>query len=357
MNTQTYPRLEANRFILVDHEECMAHLTATMRRVGASMTCSEFIRVVGQVYYEVHSFRHVTETYQYFRRSGAYDHFKRAVLLVHRMVHRPAAILDIGCGAGYELEVLKEVFAEDEVDSILCVDVSSDMLAYAQAIMNGYPCRSVLGAVEDLSEPTRVHLAVTHAMVHHVPNLASLFAAIDRLLVPGGFYVMGHEPNRRYWTHLVHTPKLRKSHDMARRRRQLRKFLQPSRYLNKLARTLGLADDVSPNAMINGILRERYGFTDKLSAKEIQRLVNVHIPNQLPGEFRIGWDGFDWNELGATMLPRFQLHSLVTYGHAMKATNPDCWPPGCQKLDRELAQQYPMDGLCFTAVWRKEEDK
>jgi len=350
--------LNASDFTLVDHERSVARLHAIMRRVGAAaMSEEEFILAVSVAYYEVEAARHARYIHEYFHRCDGYGHFKRSLIAARHILPRPVSVLDIGCGAGYEMGVLREVFAPSEIERIVGLDPSAKMMEHARAALNGFSCQMVLGTLADVLDQGPFHLVVTHAMVHHIPNLAWFFGGIERLLAPGGVYVMGHEPNRRFWTNLAQMPKLRQVHAAERRRRQLRKLFQPSRYLGKVARLLGLIECSSCEAAINRILRQRHGFTTDLTPREIHRLVDVHVPDYSPGDFCIGMEGFDWDELAATMLSGLELKSLVTYGYTRRSSGPEYWPPCCPDLDAELAATHPLDGICFTAVWQKRETR
>jgi SAM-dependent methyltransferase len=341
-------------FVLVDHEKSLARLEATMRRVGTTLSHAEFVRAVSTAYFEMDASRHAAEMHQYFHLCGAYDHLRRALTAAKSMLAQPLRILDIGCGAGFELSVVREVFVSSDVRQLVGLDPSPDMLSYARQKVEGYPCRMILGSVRDALEFGPFELVVTHAMVHHVPSLAAFFAGIEQSLVPGGIYLMGHEPNRRYWTHLEKQSFFQELQETMHRRRHIGRFFQPSRYVSKLVRLLRLAEEQSPVAQVNRILRQRYGFHGELTAKEVLRLVDVHVPDRLPGEFRIGLEGFDWEELGSGMLRDFQLISLVTYSHLQQSTDPKYWPRGWRKLSARLERTYPLDGACFTALWRKD---
>jgi hypothetical protein len=131
-------------------------------------------------------------------------------------------------------------------------------------------------------------------------------------------------------------------------------MLQPHRYVGKLRRLLGTATgvDVPLPARINATLRERHGFTAPLTAQEIERLVDVHLPDELPGDFRIGFDGFDWARLHAEYLPGFELAWVVTSGY-MGRSNPAALPSRWQRVNDRLAAAYPLDGSNFSAFWRR----
>jgi SAM-dependent methyltransferase len=342
-------------FVLVDHQRSMAQLEATMRRVGAAMSCEAFLREVNVAYFEANARQYAVGMHQFLRQHGSHQHFQRALAEVGRLRAGPLRILDVGCGAGYELGILREVFPASAVELVVGLDISPEMLARARGQINGYPCRLLLGELPDALVDGPYDLVMTHALVHHIPTLARFFAGVDRAVAPGGFYLMGHEPNRRHWTNLETMPFFQELQRSQRRHKRLRQYLQPSRYLTKMARVLRLADDSSAEAEASRLLRERFHLVGDLTPREVQRIVNVHTPCRLPGDFRIGLDGFDWDELNAEMLRGFEIRSLATYPHFAHSCNPLDWPENWRELEAKLAEQYPLDGICFTALWQKQE--
>ena len=349
--------MSTSEFTLVNHDSSMAKLRASMERVGVAMTPELFVRTISNVYHEVEAQRHSIDMHAYFRRSGGYEVFKQVLTAAKRTIKGPVAILNIGCGAGYDLEVLSEVFPHDAVRKVVCCDISADMQSLARVRSNGYHCRFVLGHAREAMVYGPYDLIVTHAMIHHVADLKSFFETIDEGVVPGGALVTGHEPNHRFWTNSECQAVLQRLRSSLSRRKKLAKYTDPYRYVFKVARMLGMADDVSLEARINRILRERYEFKSELSAQEIRRLVDVHVPDAFPGDFKIGLDGFDWEALQKEFLPKFELGSVGTSGYLGETCTPADLPKRWQQINQHLAQKYPLDGSNFSAFWHKREDQ
>lgn len=344
-------------FILVDHQNSIAKLRASMERVGAGMSPDAFIRAVSNAYHEVEAQRQAIDMPAYFRSNGAYHNFKQALLVAREALNRPLSILNIGGGAGYDLEVLREVFSTSEIKKIVCCDISADMQALAREKANGYPCRFVLGCAEETLIYGPYDLVVTHAMVHHVPDLFSFFNAIRLAVAPGGGYVMGHEPNRRYWANPECMAILKKVQAAERRRLASRKYLSPSLYLYNLSRVLGLAADNSLWTRVNRILQKRYGFASDLTPQEIQRLVDVHIPDGFQGGFKIGFDGFDWQQLQSEFLQDFGLVWVSTSGYLGDTHDHAALPRQWSEAEVRLAKKYPLDGSNFSAFWQRVDGR
>ncbi len=343
-------------FILVDHEASMRRLKETMERVGAAMAAKDFVEAVSNAYHQVEAERYVIDMHAFFRTCGSYPQFKQALLVAKQTLKLPVSILDIGCGSGYDLEVLREVFSPSEVRVIFCCDISPEMLALASSKADGFPCRFVRGGIEEVLEYGVHDLVVTHSLVHHVPNLTGFFQRLDLVVAPGGGYVTGHEPNRRHWISAECMAVVEKMKRAERRRKGIAKYFVPSRYVSKMARLLRVTKDECLETEVNSILRDHFGLVADLTPQEIRRLVDVHVPDDLPGNFKIGWDGFDWKELQASFLPNYDLVCLGTSGY-MGNSNPADLPSRWQKINAGLAQRYPLDGSIFSAFWRKREER
>lgn len=114
-----------------------------------------------------------------------------------------------------------------------------------------------------------------------------------------------------------------------------------------------MADEVSLETRVNGILRERAGFAGDLTPQEIRRLVDVHVPDWFPGNFKIGLDGFDWEMLQANFLPNFKLEWVGTSGYLGPTCSPADMSRRWQQINSQLAAKYPLAGSNFSAFWRK----
>ena len=99
---------------------------------------------------------------------------------------RYARSLEIGAGTGYfSLNLLRAGI----VGEATCSDISPGMLTAlgANAGRLGLRVRSVLVDAERLPfADASFDLLLGHAVLHHIPDLASAFAEFERVLSPGG---------------------------------------------------------------------------------------------------------------------------------------------------------------------------
>ena len=119
---------------------------------------------------------------------------------------RYARSLEIGAGTGYfSLNLLRAGI----VGEATCSDISPGMLTAlgANAGRLGLRVRSVLVDAERLPfADASFDLLLGHAVLHHIPDLASAFTEFERVLSPGGTIVFAGEPSR-YGDRLAEVPK------------------------------------------------------------------------------------------------------------------------------------------------------
>jgi len=329
-----------------------------MRRVGAKMPALEFIQVVSNTYHAIEAENYVRVRHALFPRSGSYKDLKSALIQCKRHLPGPITILNIGCGAGYEAGVLREIFESDDVRRIVLTDISPDMVHNAKTRLASLYHNSAfqIGSIEHLQVGV-FDLVMTHSLVHHIADLSRFFKAVSKATATGKYYVMAHEPSSRFYRN----PECVWAYDEVRtseeRRKMLTKWLDPRRWIGKLRRMIRPTEtDRGLYQKMNDRLRADYGFTGNLTSREIEKLVDIHSPCNLPGDFSIGFDGFDWEQLHQWFLEEFELVQVWTSDY-MGGTNPSRLPVRWQQVNDALAEKHPLDGSNFTVLWRKRSDR
>ena len=116
-------------------------------------------------------------------------------------------VLDVGCGTGYFAGLLAEAVGPG--GSVLGIDASSEMIAYA-ARRRGRPnCQFQVGAAESLGLPAEdFDIVVSSLFMHHLPaDLQPVaLAEMRRVLRPGGTLLIAEAqiPRARVWRLLAH---------------------------------------------------------------------------------------------------------------------------------------------------------
>ena len=182
---------------------------------------------------------------------------------------KPARILEVGCGPGGNLELLK-AFGD-----VQAIEPDSESRAYA-AERSGVTVEAGLlpDGLPDLGGP--FDMVAAFDVVEHVDDDAGAVAALGRLLKPGGYLVTTvpayawlwsehdaqHHHKRRYTL-----PRFRSLFDAAglkvRRATHFNSVLFPPiaavRLAKSAARIKGGDDEALPPAPLNGLLRRLFG--------------------------------------------------------------------------------------------------
>src|SRR5829696_9061427 len=114
--------------------------------------------------------------------------------------------LEIGSGTGYFSLTLMQAGVIEEA---VCTDISPGMLATLRgnAERLGLEVETVATDAESLPfEDASFDLVLSHAILHHIPDLKRAFAEFHRVLKPGGTVVFAGEPSR-YGDRLARVPK------------------------------------------------------------------------------------------------------------------------------------------------------
>ncbi len=117
-----------------------------------------------------------------------------------------ARSLEIGSGTGYfTLNLMRAGLIEQAT----CTDISPGMLATldANAERLGLKVKTVSADAERLPfKDESFDLVLGHAVLHHIPDLATAFGELARVLAPGGTLLFAGEPSR-YGDRLARVPK------------------------------------------------------------------------------------------------------------------------------------------------------
>ena len=226
---------------------------------------------------------------------------------------------------------MREVLATDGISGIERLDLTPHMPAIPQR---------------------RYDLVVSHSLLHFVHDPGPVCRLLHELIAPGGAYVMANEPNARFWMNPV---------CFARWKRPAkRKLARAACVSSHRPRATGLvcgrlAHPGEPRdwvARMNMLLRQRIGLTAELSAKEIVRIIDPHLPDHYPGDYPLGSQGLSWSDLEAGPLLGLRVDAVRTSGYVLR-DNPERVPERWRPIDEKLASDFPLDGCSFSALWHK----
>ncbi len=104
-------------------------------------------------------------------------------------------LLDIGCGAGFIIDIAKKYFKK-----IRGVDITPEMI---QQIDTNHPECDIqvqLATTEDLPfENNQFNMVTAYAVLHHLHDLSPVFNEIYRVMKPGGVFYSDLDPNFYFW--------------------------------------------------------------------------------------------------------------------------------------------------------------
>ncbi len=308
-------------------------LRDTMWRVGAGVRPTEFVQAVVEAFRTVE----VISEDAVEARFRASRPFRDFTALLRETPLSAARVLAIGCGRGlagrgssYAAAVIRETCAPGAIAELDCLDLTPDTLPQARA---------------------PYQLVVTHSLLHFLHDLKPIGRLLLQMIAPGGRYIMANEPNARFWTNPECVRGMQEAGAWEGRRKHLRKYIDPARYWSRLRR-LAFGEQRDSIGEMNALLRDRLGLTGELTAKEIVRIVDPHLPDGRPGEFPLGCEGLDWSQLESGPLFGLRLEAVRTSGYVMRE-NPDRIPERWRATDEKLASLYPLDGCSFSAQWSR----
>lgn len=254
-----------------------------------------------------------------------------------------ATVLDIGSGTGF-VPLQLAPHAREE-DLIICSDISEGMLSECQKNVEkgNFLCSFDYRKYDGTHLPApdaSVDLATMNSVLHHIPDTEFLLKELVRIVKTGGYVVIGHEPNSRFyknksiWTiyrvlYLLYHP--RSIFDTLKRRGI---SLQNANHSNASNEDLAAQK-------INDLLLSEKLIEKPLTRAEINNIVDYYSIR-----------GFDVYEIQKA-LPEFELVTFDTYNHLYWIYMEHYRNPIIRGLNAVLGLLFPKDGKTFIAVFRK----
>jgi len=242
-------------------------------------------------------------------------------------------ILDLGCGTGFVSSLLSDYLVEG--DLMVGLDQSEGMLKRARSKLLGKkltPCRFTRGDAASLQFPDRsFHMLTLNSFLHHVYDYRKVLNEVDRVLKPGGYLLLAHEPNKAFFE----SPLIRMA----------------ASAWKAIGFGMTVPKDISDT--INSRLREAHLTTSELRSDDILRLVEYHSPVE-QGAIRIdNSKGFSLSDLLERELRDYTLIESTEYStfyHRPLLERHPCW----MRVAKAAASLLNGKGNLFSAVLRKE---
>ena len=125
------------------------------------------------------------------------ENLARVRKILHGLIDRVGAkrLLDIGCGTGFVIDLVR-----DKVAEIHGVDVTQPML---DKVDRSGPAKITLTCSDAATfdpGPTPFDMVTSYSVLHHLYDVEPTMRTAYKALKPGGVYYVDLEPNRAFWT-------------------------------------------------------------------------------------------------------------------------------------------------------------
>ncbi len=251
-------------------------------------------------------------------------------------------LLDIGTGTGFVVDRFSS-FLKDE-DTVNFLDISEKMLDLCRVKYSKAPFRSnfIQSDCSTIALPDMsVDIATINSVLHHLPNVDELFIELNRVIKPGGYIIIKHEPNLNFYSNIV--------------LRNLYKkliFLRVSK--NKVKQIITQRQSATTNDFYENVvhkIKNELGLDIvDLTPQKLSTIVDVQSPTAGGG---LSQKGFNPVELVNTA--NYKLVSLSTYNYYAKIDERSS--SLLYILAKFLKKQFPNDAYFFDLMLQKHENR
>jgi hypothetical protein len=272
-------------------------------------------------------------------REPSHKVFRMAAQHLDTMLPAKARILVIGCGADFAGQ-----------DSAYAAAMVSRWLAGSKELLVDRKELERRDFAEDGARSVCYDAVVSYSLLHFVAELPSVLSYIAQRLVNGGFYLMAHEPNARYWKNPELLAERQRFSIQSGREDRRRRYLRPSAWGRKIGLLRGKRAP-SLEELVNASLREQPAMHSALTWAEVARIIDPHRSMEVKADLRVGVDGFDSDALRTYGFHAWDTLWESTYdhfGHVDYSGLSRSW----MRANSELSRRFPLDGSSWSAIWR-----
>lgn len=265
-------------------------------------------------------------------------------------------VMEVGVGTGF---VATQVCPKLSKESVYyCTDISEKILDAARKNLSGkYECHIEFKKIDGKTYPFPDHsvdVVTINSVLHHIPNLQSFFSEIQRVLRPGGKIVIGHEPNKAFFSNCF----------LWNNYRILSVIFSPQRSIYSLCKFLGIVDVVKrilgrqlqkdsggyPEIVrsINDVLFSEKRIQFPLSEEDISAIIDIHSPTAGRNDLT---RGIDMRAGVLSWLPGYVITDFFSYNHLYKLSRKNAV---FSAYDSLLGKLFPEKGATFFVVVSKQ---
>jgi len=126
--------------------------------------------------------------------------WEKNINLILNKMRGKIKILDLGTGTGFVPFAIRNHL--DKKDMIVCSDLSQNMLDYCSKKLKDSKCKMKFIKINCANLPfakNSFDIITCCATLHHINNPENYLEEVKKLLKPGGFLMVGIEPNKRFF--------------------------------------------------------------------------------------------------------------------------------------------------------------
>jgi SAM-dependent methyltransferase len=266
--------------------------------------------------------------------------------MMTRLPHAgPWNILDLGCGTGFEADVVLRALC-NQIVNLTVYDPSPEMIAICKTRLARFSQVTFSSRIEETQSYAPFNLLLTNSLLHHLPVVEQTIEGLLAGLTSDAVWLAGHEPSTRFYRNGRCLDLLQSF----RSHRKYTKWLEWRNYATRLRLLLGW----HPLTATANAAYGRRLFLKRPGAQVIDRIVDFHVAHS--AEEVMHGRGLDIDILKASFQRDWTLRWEKTYsflGSFRYAGVPNIWLQRAHQLELE----FPRDGANCSMIWERNRGK
>ena len=268
-------------------------------------------------------------------------------------------ILDYGCGTGFVSQTLSKMMRPE--DRLICCDISQNMLDVCaqknaeQDLQCEQRFIKITGEAPYLPESVTPDVICANSVLHHLPDPYATLKSLIKSIRPGGYLIIGHEPNLLFYTsrgHVLLFKMMGFCFNSTMRRQPFKKVLAKLGLLNTLRNRF--SNHCERHRMLEKINQQLVAenlITAPLSLHQIEALVDFHSATAIEASYTGNPQGLDWKRIDDENKDIILEH-IETYNHVGGVSETNVLT---RTMDRLLSKRDKERGAIFSVVYRKAQ--